>query len=1639
MELTRIIRFYPNGIRLLLLFLLLTFFTNSVYSQYQNVVINEISGDGGNVEAGNDAIVELAGIPGTDIGCMVITNTEWAIVLPAGTKIPADGVFSIGCEERNNNSTGFYTGLSTGLSCAVCDFPGLVLDFDVCSEKNVNYISTSVYSTYGFTLDNQTQDGNKDGDQVILFQPDGTPHDAVYWGAPDMTNSNGGGMTVGGSSGNAGSSSDHVSIQINHPYTLGDNDENGIVNDYTGSHIGYRANGKNAVSVYLMPSGNDDLGSPELFGSDLNIPPGDCEADQKKYTVPALSDPVWVSVGLNLSSCNSTHIRLNDISPIGNSVQEPKSSTTSSHMDDPDLNADWMIFDPTALMPSSINLATATAQWQVTNHPNPGEPNDKDAWDFFYDIGAGSVEITNKNEINISLCNAQMVEFELKVYNYQHVEPAMRSAKLAGSFVRDELGIDQDWTIAEVGHDKTIGSDASSNNGTTTFSFTSNSLAVGMTHSFTLVWDDFTDCCGSGSNNTVVNQSVAHECYEKVKVNITVAEVLMVSDNTITCPGDYNANIGLIDFSELVTSTNAVVRYQLKEGVTTGSEASSGTIISTNTTGVFNLPTTLTPPLAVVIEDLVNCGVNQIITIEADCRNVPPCPDPNGATISATTVCPGEDFTLAIDTDLSTDLPSGGTIDWYYGAVGFDPFNQEGTLLGQSAITTIFPNVPTTGPVINEVLVDAADNDGNGGEFIEIAGVPGTDLSCFILTDGDDEIILPDGTQIPSDGYLLIASGKNTDAPFGSVDIDLDNCSCFSDPIGASGGTAADLQFTNHSVSNGEFLFLYNATGTFIDGILWGGPTVGGGNNHPDATPTHNITITSIGCAPSANVTRSGQAYTDVGITSASNGVSIELDIDVIGAWQSSDNMDGFTAGTTNSGELPMTTVSDLIMNVGEELCNQTIEIKGIVQPATITAICSEAMVTTAALSLTIECPVADLQTGDQVRCLPVNNSDILATINLSNGSGTYNTTIQLNHNGSVVSLVKNNATNPLVITYYDIATALGTPTFSEVELTVISVNDVVGKMCNGKIDEDLIELTVQAAPTASIISSTDLTDCSGVANGSITFEFSPISSGPWAFEYTINGSAPIASATNVTPFVLPVSVTGEFKLESVTNVDGCMGTIGTQNRQTVNAPVPLVLTTVSNPTACDSGTEPINLSTDVDININNNGTALMGTASTIGNITWYSADLSLLPTAARASILLSPVTFTPVTEQDYYFVYERPSDGCEVIGKTTVSLSNTTCCIADAGNIVRPIGGVIDAITGNQSICAGDDLAAFSNDYIATDETTPVITEYETTFLLTNSAGLILQATNDGNFDFSILSVGTYDVFVLNYRTSNTQTSVLVYLAQLPNGKADGTGGNITEIVKDDMDNSSYGLSTGSTAIPNPSSFGTYCLDLDQLDNDGLDADADKVQITINALPEATVNNAEVCKGVTSVALTLSTTGGTPTMYSIGYDGTSEGEGFVDVATTSILPTKYIIPNGVISGTYTGIFTYIDAQGCMGTDAFTVTVKESVIVEAGDAQSICSTGILNLASLKAGFKRATTNGTWSTSGSGFFDVSGIGNFTTATTYKPSLQDISDKGFVLTLISTNAISPCPNQSDHVPITIINVSCNGDFPWNGKNK
>ena len=153
---------------------------------------------------------------------------------------------------------------------------------------------------------------------------------------------------------------------------------------------------------------------------------------------------------------------------------------------------------------------------------------------------------------------------------------------------------------------------------------------------------------------------------------------------------------------------------------------------------------------------------------------------------------------------------------------------------------------------LNEFLYrpTAAFNNGrdpNTGEFIELIGPPGADISCYVLSDGDWTITIPAGTTIPSDGFFSI--GNDIVWGAGTFDLDAENCNCFTE--GPTGSGSGLLILTD----GGETLAMFDATGTFIDGVAYGTPSTG---NQPYGSTINTIGLT--GCV-SAVTFPAGSAY----------------------------------------------------------------------------------------------------------------------------------------------------------------------------------------------------------------------------------------------------------------------------------------------------------------------------------------------------------------------------------------------------------------------------------------------------------------------------------------------------------------------------------------------------------------------------------------------------------------------------------------------------------------------------------------------------------------------------------------------------------------------------------------------------------
>ncbi len=185
--------------------------------------------------------------------------------------------------------------------------------------------------------------------------------------------------------------------------------------------------------------------------------------------------------------------------------------------------------------------------------------------------------------------------------------------------------------------------------------------------------------------------------------------------------------------------------------------------------------------------------------------------------------------------------------------------------------------------VINEIMPDPGNYEGQGAEWTELYNTSATpvNLSCWVLTDGDEIVVFPSGTYIPANGYLVVYNGNffncttcNWDPAIANL---IDNVGSISspDPDGVTSVNVAACGCTNQTgcfsvtwenplTDNGtDRIVLFDASANIKDAIYYGM-----GDNYAAAsspilessyaigpnTLNRNITGSAAGCnLPAAN------------------------------------------------------------------------------------------------------------------------------------------------------------------------------------------------------------------------------------------------------------------------------------------------------------------------------------------------------------------------------------------------------------------------------------------------------------------------------------------------------------------------------------------------------------------------------------------------------------------------------------------------------------------------------------------------------------------------------------------------------------------------------------------------------------------
>jgi gliding motility-associated-like protein len=184
----------------------------------------------------------------------------------------------------------------------------------------------------------------------------------------------------------------------------------------------------------------------------------------------------------------------------------------------------------------------------------------------------------------------------------------------------------------------------------------------------------------------------------------------------------------------------------------------------------------------------------------------------------------------------------------------------------------------SAGVALNEVMYRPTLANGlspNAGEYIELIAPAGTNIGCYVLTDGDWAIVIPPNTIVPADGIFTI--GNNIVYGAGFFDLDAENCNCFVD--GAAGSGLLIL------TDGGEFLALYNSMGTFLQGIIYGTPTAA---NSPVGGTVISLPIVA-GCSRTS-VTLPAPSSFERPSSVTATGTSLIRSPDGTGAWTTQDS-----------------------------------------------------------------------------------------------------------------------------------------------------------------------------------------------------------------------------------------------------------------------------------------------------------------------------------------------------------------------------------------------------------------------------------------------------------------------------------------------------------------------------------------------------------------------------------------------------------------------------------------------------------------------------------------------------------------------------------------------------------------------------
>ncbi|MHC0446629.1 T9SS sorting signal type C domain-containing protein [Flavobacterium sp. 3-218] len=409
--------------------------------------------------------------------------------------------------------------------------------------------------------------------------------------------------------------------------------------------------------------------------------------------------------------------------------------------------------------------------------------------------------------------------------------------------------------------------------------------------------------------------------------------------------------------------------------------------------------------------------------------------------------------------------------------------------------------------------------------------------------------------------------------------------------------------------------------------------------------------------------------------------------------------------------------------------------------------------------------------------------------------------------------------------------------------------------------------ITVNPLPTITLGATTAV--CVSSSAQSTTLPYTAVANSPTTYSITWNAS-PANSFVAITNVALPASSIN-ISIPAGTAAGTYTGTL-----------------TVRNANGCVSS------GNNFTITVNPLPTITLGTAAVCFNASSQTASLSY-----------SAATNSPTT----YSITWNASPANSFAAVTNVALP------ASPINIAVPAGTPAGAYTGILTVRNANGCVSSANNFTVTVNPLPTIT--------LETAATVCTSPNTQSTTLPYTAV-----------TNSPTTYSITWNASPANSFAAVT-------------NVALPASPINIAVPAGTPAGAYTGILTVRNANGCVSSANNFTVTVNPLPTLTLGTAAtVCAStnVQSTALPYTSVTNSPTTYSITWNA-SPANSFTAITNLALpaSPINITVPAGTSPGTYTGLLTVRNANGCVSSaNNFTVTVNPLPTITLGTAAAVC-------------------------------------------------------------------------------------------------